>query len=131
MYPILLNIGPLTIHTYGFMLALGVALGLLLMYVQSKKHGLQAPVMLDMAENYPAALIAYENAFYKPFLLGNGFLPRLYEKAVVKKLDHIFVVAEEQIKRLGKLGVPNEKITLIQNTPEPGSFSNPPTVVQL
>jgi phosphatidylglycerol:prolipoprotein diacylglycerol transferase len=49
MYPILLKIGPLTIHTYGFMLALGVALGLLFMYVQSKKHGLQAPVMLDMA----------------------------------------------------------------------------------
>lgn len=49
MYPILLKIGPLTIHTYGFMLALGVALGLLFMYVQSKKYGLQAPVMLDMA----------------------------------------------------------------------------------
>jgi len=49
MYPILLKIGPLTIHTYGFMLAMGVALGLLFMYVQSKKYGLQAPVMLDMA----------------------------------------------------------------------------------
>jgi phosphatidylglycerol:prolipoprotein diacylglycerol transferase len=49
MFPILLKIGPITIHTYGFMLALGVAFGLWFLYVQSKKHGLQAPKMLDMA----------------------------------------------------------------------------------
>jgi len=49
MFPILLKLGPITIHTYGFMLALGVAFGLWFLYVQAKKHGLQAPKMLDMA----------------------------------------------------------------------------------
>ncbi len=49
MHPILLKIGPLTIHTYGFMLALGVASALWFLYVQSKKQGLEAPKMLDMA----------------------------------------------------------------------------------
>ncbi len=49
MYPILLKLGPLTIHTYGFMLALGVASALWFLYVQTKKQGLEAPKMLDMA----------------------------------------------------------------------------------
>lgn len=49
MYPILLKIGPLTIHTYGFMLALGVAFALWFLYVQAKKQGLEAPKLLDMA----------------------------------------------------------------------------------
>ena len=49
MLPVLLKLGPLTIHTYGFMLALGVGMGLWFLYVQSKKQGLQAPQMLDMA----------------------------------------------------------------------------------
>ncbi|MGD8534463.1 MAG: prolipoprotein diacylglyceryl transferase [Candidatus Aminicenantes bacterium] len=49
MYPILLKIGPLTIHTYGFMLALGVAFALWFLYVQAKKQGLEATKMLDMA----------------------------------------------------------------------------------
>jgi len=37
VYPILLKIGPLTIHTYGFFMALGVAAGLWFVYVQGKK----------------------------------------------------------------------------------------------
>lgn len=49
MHPILLKIGPLTIHTYGFMMALGVALGLWFIYVQAKKAGLDAPRIMDAA----------------------------------------------------------------------------------
>ncbi len=49
MFPILLKIGPVTIHTYGFMLALGVACGLWFLFIQSRKQGLQAEKMLDMA----------------------------------------------------------------------------------
>ena len=49
MFPILLRIGPITIHTYGFMMALGVAFGLWFLFVHSKKQGLQAPKMVDMA----------------------------------------------------------------------------------
>ncbi|MBM3304407.1 MAG: prolipoprotein diacylglyceryl transferase [Candidatus Aminicenantes bacterium] len=49
MHPILLKLGPLTIHTYGFMMALGVALGLWFIYVQAKKAGLDAPRIMDAA----------------------------------------------------------------------------------
>lgn len=49
MHPILLKIGPLTIHTYGFMMALGVAMGLWFIYVQAKKAGLDAPRIMDAA----------------------------------------------------------------------------------
>ncbi len=49
MFPILIKIGPITVHTYGFMMALGVGLGFWFLYVQSKKQDLPAPRLLDMA----------------------------------------------------------------------------------
>ncbi len=49
MFPILVKIGPVSIHTYGFMMAVGVASGLWFLYVQAKKQALDAPKLLDMA----------------------------------------------------------------------------------
>lgn len=49
MFPILIKVGPITIHTYGFMIATGVAFALWFLFVQSKRQGLQAPRMIDMA----------------------------------------------------------------------------------
>lgn len=49
MFPILVKIGPVSIHTYGFLLAVGVASGLWFLYIQGKKHGMDAPKLLDMA----------------------------------------------------------------------------------
>jgi phosphatidylglycerol---prolipoprotein diacylglyceryl transferase len=49
MFPILVKIGPLTIHTYGFMMAVGVAAGLWFIYVQAKKAGLDANRIMDAA----------------------------------------------------------------------------------
>lgn len=49
MFPILFKIGPLTIHTYGFMMALGVGMGVWFLYVQAKKQQLQASRLIDMA----------------------------------------------------------------------------------
>jgi phosphatidylglycerol:prolipoprotein diacylglycerol transferase len=49
MHPILIKLGPLVIHTYGFMMALGVAMGLWFLYVQAKKQELDAPQLLDAA----------------------------------------------------------------------------------
>jgi len=49
MFPILLRIGPLTIHTYGFMMALGVGLGVWFLFVQAKKQGLRVAKMVDVA----------------------------------------------------------------------------------
>jgi len=49
MFPILIKIGPVTIHTYGFMMALGVAFGLWFLFSQAKKYDLDASKLIDMA----------------------------------------------------------------------------------
>ncbi len=49
MKPILFKLGPLTIHSYGFMMAVGVALGLWFLYRQARKQQLDAPRLLDAA----------------------------------------------------------------------------------
>jgi phosphatidylglycerol:prolipoprotein diacylglycerol transferase len=49
MFPILVKIGPLTIHTYGFMMAVGVAMGLWFIYARAKKAGLDANRIMDAA----------------------------------------------------------------------------------
>jgi phosphatidylglycerol:prolipoprotein diacylglycerol transferase len=49
MFPILVKIGPLTIHTYGFTMAVGVAFGLWFIYAQAKKAGLDANLIMDAA----------------------------------------------------------------------------------
>jgi phosphatidylglycerol:prolipoprotein diacylglycerol transferase len=49
MFPILIKVGPITIHTYGFMMALGVAMGLWFLFVQAKKQNLPASKLIDMA----------------------------------------------------------------------------------
>lgn len=49
MHPILVKIGPLTVHTYGFMMAVGVAFGLWFIYAQAKRSGLDAARIMDAA----------------------------------------------------------------------------------
>jgi phosphatidylglycerol:prolipoprotein diacylglycerol transferase len=47
MHPILIEIGPLTIASYGFFFALGVLLGILLCFRLAKKEGLDLAVFTD------------------------------------------------------------------------------------
>jgi phosphatidylglycerol---prolipoprotein diacylglyceryl transferase len=49
MFPILIKIGPLTIHSYGLMMALGVGFGVWFIYAQAKKQGLNAMELMDAA----------------------------------------------------------------------------------
>ena len=49
MLPIILKIGPITIHTYGLMMAVGVAFALWFLFIQSKKHDLSSSKIIDMA----------------------------------------------------------------------------------
>ncbi len=48
MHPILIRIGPLTIHTYGFMIATGFLIGLYLAVRQAKKEGISPDRILDL-----------------------------------------------------------------------------------
>lgn len=81
------------------------------------------PVAMDMAENYPAALVAYQNPLYKPFLVGNAWLPKRYELSSVRELDRTFVVVDEQKRRLEALGIDSDRLTVVGNTPERHFFS--------
>jgi len=49
MFPVLVKLGPLSIHTYGFMLALGIAMALWFVARQAKKVGLPAGKLVDLA----------------------------------------------------------------------------------
>jgi len=49
MHPILIRIGVLTIHTYGFFMAIGVAAALIFIYYQGKKRGFNPDKLLDAA----------------------------------------------------------------------------------
>lgn len=49
MFPILVKIGPITIHTYGFMMAVGVGFGFWFLFTQAKKQALPASRLIDMA----------------------------------------------------------------------------------
>ncbi len=49
MYPILLKIGPLTIHTYGVMVALGMGAGLVVLYRLAQKDDLDGEKVLSLA----------------------------------------------------------------------------------
>lgn len=79
---------------------------------------LNVPVFFDMAENYPAALVAYNKSIYKPFLFGNAWLPRQYERLSLRYMRHVFVVAEEQTVRLTRAGVAPNRISVVMNTPD-------------
>jgi len=46
MYPVLLRIGTFTIHTYGFLIALGLAAGVILFLYQGKRCGLKEETLL-------------------------------------------------------------------------------------
>jgi len=49
MYPVLIRIGSLAIHTYGLLLAIGVLIAFIFIYKQAKKYGLPPNKILDLA----------------------------------------------------------------------------------
>lgn len=78
------------------------------------------PVLLDMAENYPAMmrdLWDRQGFSVVNWLVRNPRLVNLVEHVSLKLCDHIVVVVEESRDRLVALGVPPSKLSLVINTP--------------
>ncbi|MFC1501254.1 prolipoprotein diacylglyceryl transferase [Elusimicrobiota bacterium] len=48
MHPILFKLGPITIHTYGFILALGIFMGLQYILFKAKQNSISSNFMLDL-----------------------------------------------------------------------------------
>src|SRR5262249_9526668 len=82
---------------------------------------LRIPVVLDMAENYPAMIQDVWDsggARIGDGLVRNPRLTRIVERVAVKHVDHILAVVEESKNRLVEIGVPGSKVTVVMNTPE-------------
>ncbi len=77
------------------------------------------PVIVDMAENYPAALREFQHSqtAFKQFLFRTLQIPDIYEKFIVPKANGVIVVCDEQIPRLQSIEVKAEKIAVVHNTP--------------
>lgn len=78
------------------------------------------PVVLDMAENYPAMLDAVREAGrHGPldWFVRNPAAAARVERWVLRHIDHVLVVVEESRDRLVTLGVLPDRITVVSNTP--------------
>lgn len=83
-------------------------------------RGAGIPVVLDMAENYPAMLEdtqRYRGRGLFDLVLRNPDAWRLIERFILPSWDAILVVSEHSADRLVALGAPREKIWVVGNTP--------------
>lgn len=81
---------------------------------------LRIPVILDMAENYPAMLRSQRDAGPRrplDMLVRNPALAALVERWVLRRIDGVLVVVDEARDRLIAAGVPPERIAVVSNTP--------------
>ncbi len=79
------------------------------------------PLVLDMAENYPAMLKGrrYLRGFrLHQVLIRNATLARIVEWLTLRWVEKVIVVEEENRKRLIQAGFRPEDIYLVSNTPE-------------
>lgn len=79
-----------------------------------------ARVVLDMAEVYPEMYRSSAQHSHQNRLMRTIKNPRVaarYEKAVLPQVDHTIVMIEESRDRLLAMGVPEDKISIVSNTP--------------
>ena len=95
------------------------------------KRKFRIPVILDMAENYPAM---YWNkvrsggwAGIKSWFIKNPQMIEYAERQSVRDSDHILVVVEESAARLTQRGVEPRKISIVSNTPDYSASRSQPT----
>lgn len=93
------------------------------------KRRFRLPLVLDMAENYPAM---YREALrvggiralaYR--ITKNPKLMEIVERRTLPAIDHVFAVVEESAARLAHLGVPPARVTVVSNTPRLESLGPP------
>lgn len=78
------------------------------------------PVILDMAEHYPAMMRAIrETGRNRPldWLVRNPALVERVERYCIQRVDHILTVADEMSDRLAAMGVERSRMTRVSNTP--------------
>jgi len=85
------------------------------------------PVIMDMAEHYPAAMKGwkkYRNNFISKLVVHYLDIPELVEKRAVRLMDGIITVCQEQNIRLNKeFAFDLNKTCVVHNTPEKEFFA--------
>lgn len=87
------------------------------------------PVILDMAENYPAMIkLIWTTGRARPvdWIVRNPRAVAMVERWAVQLMDRIWVDVEEQRDRLCLLGVPLPPLDVIRNTPSITAITSPP-----
>lgn len=82
------------------------------------------PVVMDMAENYPAMMAdIWTDGRAKPLdvLLRNPRIVSAVERRTLPQLDRIITVVEESSERVVRLGVPEDRVSVVSNTPSVNS----------
>lgn len=97
-------------------------------------RSLGIPVMLDMAENYPAMMQAIWDTGkqrWPDWFVRNPRAVSKVERWVLRRIDHTLVVVEESRDRLVQLGVPLDRMTVVSNTPPLEHLAESATVRRL
>lgn len=102
-----LNFKPDIIHAHDLPM---VPLALLL------KWFYKVPVIFDMHESYPDALVAFKKKGFINYLFKNPKLAKVLENYCLKIVDEIIVVIEDHKERLIRRGIQGEKISVVSNT---------------
>jgi phosphatidylglycerol:prolipoprotein diacylglycerol transferase len=97
MHPVLCQVGPLTIYTYGLFVALGLLLGLSLALKEAKRNGFDPQAFLDLVFYTVLAgiigsrifYVAQNFSFYKENLLG---IVKIWEGGLVFQGGLIFAI---------------------------------------
>lgn len=87
------------------------------------------PLLLDMAENYPAMYRMRQKktatGWFANFIFKNPSLMKWVEKLAMRECDHIFVVVQESAQRLlGEYSIPLLSISTVSNTPKLEDFDS-------
>jgi glycosyltransferase involved in cell wall biosynthesis len=89
------------------------------------KHGV--PLVIDMAEHYPATMRAFRKYQRNPvarFAVFTARIPDRVERRSVQRADAIVTVCAEQNCRLSRdFDYPGERMTIVHNTPDAATFS--------
>lgn len=78
------------------------------------------PVILDVAENYPAMMQAiFDTGRDRPVdhLVRNPRAVAAVERYVLRRADRILVVVEEMADRLRRMGISADRVDVVSNTP--------------
>lgn len=78
------------------------------------------PVLLDMAENYPAMIRDVWDsgrAGRMDWLLRNPRAVEWVEQYLLPRVDHVITVVEESAERVVAMGVPARQVSVVSNTP--------------